>query len=354
MSRFATLAGAAIVALMAVVSTAHAALLEEVQLMIKQGEHARALKRLDGHLSGNPQDAEARFVRGLVLVKLGRSSDAVSAFSELTRDYPQLPEPYNNLAVLYAQQGEYEKARDALEAALATHPSYSTAHENLGDIYTALAGAAYNRALLLDKANESLRVKLNLMNQLNTMGDNAITAARDGNPIDFSRPTAAQRAEIEPFTPPIPVAEAPKPIVKPAPPRPVRPAPVVAPAPEPIPPADRAASITAVTQAVFSWANAWSDQNINRYLDSYDAQFQPPAGMSRSAWENQRKQRVAKPKKIAVDVINPSIELIGNDRARAVFNQRYSSDSFTDEVRKELLLRRSNNRWRITREAVVN
>ncbi len=56
-------------------------------------------------------------------------------FTKLSEDYPELPEPYNNLAVLYAQQKQYDKARTALEMAIRTHPSYAIAYENLGDIY---------------------------------------------------------------------------------------------------------------------------------------------------------------------------------------------------------------------------
>ncbi|MBV8063690.1 MAG: tetratricopeptide repeat protein, partial [Nevskia sp.] len=113
---------------------------QEAQTLLSQGDYKGALDRLDRYLASSPQDAEGRFTRGLALVKLNRTDEAIKTFSELTRDYPQLPEPYNNLAVLYAQKGDYEKARDALEAALATHPAYATAHENLGDIYSALAG----------------------------------------------------------------------------------------------------------------------------------------------------------------------------------------------------------------------
>ena len=54
-------------------------------------------------------------------------------------DYPELPEPHNNLAVLYAQKGDYELARDELEAAIGAAPDYAIAYENLGDIYARLA-----------------------------------------------------------------------------------------------------------------------------------------------------------------------------------------------------------------------
>ena len=138
MLKFCRIAAAAIVFASAPVLAASVA--EEAQSLLNQGNAADALRKVETHLQANPQDAQARFVRGLALVRLNRIEQAIRVFADLTRDYPQLPEPYNNLAVLYAQQGDYERARDALEAALATHPSYATAHENLGDIYAALAG----------------------------------------------------------------------------------------------------------------------------------------------------------------------------------------------------------------------
>jgi tetratricopeptide (TPR) repeat protein len=49
----------------------------------------------------------------------------MAVFSKLTEDYPELPEPYNNLAVLYAQQKQYDKARTALEMAIRIHPGYA-------------------------------------------------------------------------------------------------------------------------------------------------------------------------------------------------------------------------------------
>ena len=143
-----------------------ASAVEEAQTLLSQGQFDQALKKVEGQLKTAPQDAEARFLRGLILVKLNRGPEAIKVFADLTRDYPQLPEPYNNLAVLYAQQGDYEKARDALEAALATHPSYATAHENLGDLYARLATQAYGKALQLDSSNTSAQSKLALIKDL--------------------------------------------------------------------------------------------------------------------------------------------------------------------------------------------
>jgi tetratricopeptide (TPR) repeat protein len=105
-----------------------------------------------------------------VLTELKRTGDAVRTFTSLTEDFPELPEPYNNLAVLYAQQGNYDKAKTALELAIHTHPGYATAHENLGDIYAQLAIRAYDRALQLDKDNAAARAKLEVLKNVPSAG----------------------------------------------------------------------------------------------------------------------------------------------------------------------------------------
>ena len=86
-----------------------------------------------------------------------KPDSAIAVFTELTEAYPELPEPYNNLAVLYANQNNFEKARNALEMVIRTHPSYATAHENLGDIYAKMASKAYDRALELDRGNRTTK-----------------------------------------------------------------------------------------------------------------------------------------------------------------------------------------------------
>ena len=115
---------------------------QEAQKLFRGGQHAQALERVDGYLRANPKDARGRFLKGLILTEQNKSAEAIRIFTALTEDYPELPEPYNNLAVLYAQQGQYDKARSALELSIRTHPSYATAYENLGDVYAKLASQA--------------------------------------------------------------------------------------------------------------------------------------------------------------------------------------------------------------------
>ncbi len=66
-----------------------------------------------------------------------------------------MPEPRNNLAVLYAQKGEYALARDELERAIQTAPDYAVAHENLGDVYARLAEVEYEKTMALDRRNRT-------------------------------------------------------------------------------------------------------------------------------------------------------------------------------------------------------
>ena len=124
---------------------------QEVQQLIRQGLYPQALEQIDRQLADKPRDAQIRFMRGVVLTEMGRTQEAVAVFNRLTEDYPELPEPYNNLAVIYAQQKQYDKARQALEKAIRTHPAYATAHENLGDIY-ATPGSDLSKGVILVRA----------------------------------------------------------------------------------------------------------------------------------------------------------------------------------------------------------
>lgn len=290
---------------------------EQAQAQLSSGDLQGALKTLDRYLAGAPQDAEARFTRGLVLVKLNKTEDAIKVFADLTRDYPQLPEPYNNLAVLYAQQGDYEKARDALEAALATHPTYATAHENLGDIYAALAGAAYNRAATLDGNNQTVRYKQKLISQLDTGIAAAGSAAA-------AAPAPRSAAAANPTTAATDVA------------------------PTPLANADAAG----VSSALLAWTKAWSARDMTAYLDLYAPDFVPEGGLSRAAWEQQRRDRISRTNRIVVRAVNPETVKVGDDRVRVSFVQEYQSDAFTDQVNKVLEFKASSGGWKIVREFI--
>lgn len=140
--------------------------LAEATRLQSAGEFASALDRVDAGLAKRPKDTRLRFLKGVLLADLKRNDEALSEFQRLTEDYPELAEPYNNIAALHAAAGRFEKAREALEAALRANPSYATAHENLGDVYATLASQAYARAAQLAPGNRSVPPKLALLRDL--------------------------------------------------------------------------------------------------------------------------------------------------------------------------------------------
>src|SRR5688572_4895371 len=139
---------------------------QDAAKLLKAGQHKEALERVNKALATKPRDAQARFLKGVILTEQGNTREAIDIFTRLTQDYPELPEPYNNLAVIYAGQGQYERARVTLEQSIRTHPSYATAYENLGDVYAKLASQAYDKALQLDKSNTGAQNKLSLVREI--------------------------------------------------------------------------------------------------------------------------------------------------------------------------------------------
>lgn len=139
---------------------------QDLQRLLEQGQFARVVERTDAQLTSKPHDVQLRFLKGVALTELKRNTEAIEIFHKLTEEYPDLPEPYNNLAVLYAQQKQYDKARVALETAIRTHPGYATAHENLGDIYARLASQAYDKAASLDASNSVVQKKLSMLREI--------------------------------------------------------------------------------------------------------------------------------------------------------------------------------------------
>lgn len=140
--------------------------LQQVQKLVGAGQLTQALERADAHLVKNPRDAQMRFVRGVILTEMKNTGAARDVFEQLTEDFPELPEPYNNLAVLYAAEGRLERAQALLQAALVARPDYATALENLGDIYLQMGVDSYQRASKLQPSNSVVANKLALTREL--------------------------------------------------------------------------------------------------------------------------------------------------------------------------------------------
>lgn len=318
--------------------------IQDANKLFKRGQAAQALVKVDAILATQPRDAQARFLKSLILSEQGQTEEAVRMLTALTEDYPELPEPYNNLAVLYAGQGQYEKAKIALEKALRTHPSYATAHENLGDIYAKMASQAYDRALQLDRSKSSPATKLATIKDMHAPVAKATVtktqlASVSAPPATVSASPASPAAAVPAAT----AATSPVTSAEPATPKPAIAKPVIAEA------ANTGAN-DEVLKALNDWVAAWSARNANKYLAMYAKEFKVPNNETRSSWEKQRRERISKPQPIVVSVSNARVKMQDDSHATVSFIQSYRSGALKSTTRKTLEMLKSDGEWQILLE----
>ncbi len=367
-SRFSrVLSAALLLAWLPAVALAAVPGIQDVNQAFHQGNNAAALEKVNAFLAANPKDAQGRFLKGLILTELNRYNDAIKVFTDLTEDYPELPEPYNNLAVLYAAQGQYERAKNSLEMAISTHPSYATAHENLGDIYAKMASQSYDKALQLDKSNTSAQTKLAMIRELFSPahateagkgkpakgGANKALAQTTNPPPEPARPAPPPpRKPEEAAKPTAPPADAGKAVDTPAEKAAEKPAaqPVETAAGKTV---DKAAAVlppkATVEQTVHAWAEAWSKRDVDTYLAFYGTDFKMPGSLDRAAWEAERKERLSRASFIKVTLDRIKVKARGA-QARVTFTQHYASNLLKSKGRKTLLMARQGDAWKIVEE----
>jgi tetratricopeptide (TPR) repeat protein len=285
--------------------------LQEAANLLKAGQRDQALERVNKALAANPREAQARFMKGLILTEQGKHAEALDIFGKLTQDYPNLPEPYNNLAVIYASQGQYDKARAALEQSIRTHPSYATAYENLGDVYAKLASQAYGKALQLDASNTGAQNKLSLVREFVQEPAKKAAPVPTVPAVMATAPASAPAAKAEPST----------------------------------------SNATAdVLKTVDGWAQAWSSKDVNSYLGYYARDFKTPGAEPRGDWEKSRRARIDGAKSIAVGIESPKVTMKGTQQASVTFRQTYRSDKLKNRSRKTLELVQTDGKWLIQEE----
>lgn len=340
--------------------------LSDVSQLLRAGQHGAALAKADAFLNKNPRDAQMRFLKGVILTEQNKSAEAITIFSKLTDDYPALPEPYNNLAVLYASSGQYEKARAALDMAIRTNPTYATAYENLGDVHAKLASQAYDKALQLDNKNAGAKSKLTMVRTLvgNTNGGInpkvAVVAAAPSSAPAKAEAKPEPKVEPKPVVKEVPKAEV-KPEAKPEIKAEVKADPKAAQkqAEKLAAEAKREAKAKAnaaeaaerdqVLNAVNTWAKAWSARDVKAYLNAYSSDFNLPAGESRKTWTNERRARIEDKAYISVKIEKPQVSVSGNT-ATVKFRQIYDSDRVKANGRKTLMMIKQSGKWHIKQE----
>ncbi len=279
----------------------------DIKHLINQAQYQEALDLTEARLAVNVADIKLQFMKGVILTHLDRYRDAEHIFVRLTTAHPKWPEPFNNLAVIYAAEGKYKAAEKALKSAVNTHPSYAVVHKNLGDIYAEMAHRAYNQALALEASHNIAKEKLTLLNALITVPPEMESIHPAPQP-DAIMSTVKHETEL----------------VK--------------------------DSIEQVVDAIKQWADVWSAQDVDRYLASYAPAFIPPNQWSRSEWKTERNQRIRQPRFIKVAVSDIKINAHGKDYAEIEFTQAFESDTYNDKVRKEIFMRKVADKWLITQE----
>jgi ketosteroid isomerase-like protein len=339
--------------------TARADEYADVDHLFGAGQLTEAIQKADQFLASNPRDARMRFLKGLVLSEQGRPVEATAVFVKLTEDFPDLPEPYNNLAVLYSKQGQYEQARRSLESAIRTNPSYATAYENLGDVYAKLASQAYSKALQIDGTSTAkVSPKLAMIRDLFAPKGTALASA-SAKPAPVAAPAAKPAAAVvvaaAPKPAPVATAPAPAPALTlvPTP----APAPAVAPVVKPVtptpapvtaPPSAEPGSAQEIQAAAMAWASAWSRKDMDAYFAAYTPEFS--AGKPRKAWEDERRARITGKRSISVVLSDFETKLQG-DKAVVQFRQSYSADALKVSSRKTLEMVHVSGRWLIQKES---
>lgn len=364
----------------------------DITSLLQGSQPEQALKLIDQRLTATPKDPQLRFLQGVAFAMANKNKEAIDTFTQLTKEFPELPEPYNNLAVLYANQNQLDKSRQALEQAIRTNPSYSTAHENLGDIYAKLASQAYSKALQLDGSHaQSVQPKLALIHDLFSTGQaqaqalakapsapapvtatatqavssstmapaqaTVVAAAATAQPVASAQPATATPV-TETASPPAtePKAET-KNIAK------VEPKAETKAETKAVATADAgqaakadtptAANVAEVEAAVRTWAKAWAAKDMANYLAAYSPNFQTPGKQSRKAWEAERRARIVGKRSISVNLADLTITT-QNDRATARFRQHYRADTLNVSSRKTLQLELRKGQWLIVSETTGN
>ena len=278
--------------------------MDEIKLLLKNGSYNSAKTLVDDQIKDNLNNPELLFYRGIIETNLGENNKAIDTFRELTERFPELPEPFNNLAVLYAEKGQFRLSKEILEQAIKTNPSYLTAHINLGDIYTKMASEAYNKALEIDKTNNVAITKLSMITQLfNYQPNTKNTTIKLVNTKTKSQDIKLSKKEIE----------------------------------------------KKVLDAIENWKTAWEEKNMANYLSAYSLNFNYPNEMSKLQWEKYRTSRIISKK--TINILIASIKLkFKKEKVIATFTQNYKSGKLNQTSNKTLIFSREKDQWVILEE----
>ena len=278
--------------------------IKEIKLLLKNGKYKIAENIINGAIEENLNNPEILFYKGIIETNLGKTNQAIDTFRGLTERFPELPEPFNNLAVLYAEKGQFRLAKEILEQAIKTNPSYLTAHINLGDIFTKMASEAYNKALEIDKSNNIAITKLSMITQLFNYNPNTKnTVINSINTKKEVKITKLSKKELK----------------------------------------------KVILNSIENWKTAWESKDVESYFDSYSSNFIYPNNMTKSQWQKYRTNRILPKKIISISISNIKFKF-KKEKIIATFTQNYKSGRLNQTSNKSLTFVAESGQWFIVEE----
>lgn len=270
----------------------------------ENGRFEQALSQVNQLLVSNQNDFRALLLKGNVNKLMGNSEQAIEIFKRLIKQFPHMPEPYNNLAVLYADSGQTSLAVETLQQVFSTSHSYSAAFNNLRNLYNEMASSAYREALDLNHKKPSSNSKYTLLNEAALMPQMTSEETQEPEKAVSSNKDNNQVSDI-------------------------------------------------IAQSITDWSQAWANRKPKIYFAFYHAQFVPPNAVNRKEWERVRAIRLSKPKYIEIDIVGLSVQNMPDKTVTAMFEQHYRSDTYKDTVVKVLTFKKQKGQWLIVKEDVL-
>ncbi len=289
----------------------------ELQTALKQEQYTHAVKTGLFLLNKHPDNIQIKFLTAIALQKNQQFNKAQDFYQQIIQSQPEIPEPRNNLALIYMQQGKHDEAINMLISSLKTHPSYATAWQNLNKLYRGIASETYRKAFSKDKNPKSVlgKIQLAALNELHLP----------------AKTLATKIIEDKAAEPPILVAETEKTVNnKPAKARP-----------------------EVLILALKNWAAAWESKQFKTYINAYVPNYKDDKA-SHTQWVEHRQTRIIRPGNITVKLSQFNIQGSTSNRAVIDFKQKFISPNYRDSVLKRIILTKMGSDWKILRESTIS
>lgn len=299
--------------------------IQQLEAELKKQKYASAATTGLSLLRQQPDNIQAQFLTALAFQNNDQLKQAKRYYQQIIETHPELPEPRNNLAMIYLEQGQHDRAVNLLIASLKTHPAYATAWQNLSNLYKGLASEAYRKALNdgNDTQNVKFKIQLTALNNLHSYS--VSTKKIPAKPIQIAKYNPKKANSSKP-----------------------QPKPVIEKTSNSYPQDNNQLIISAVK----NWASAWSQKDFDLYTNAYTRTFKGKA-INHQEWMRQREKRIKKPGNIDVTLTNIRVKSQNKNRATVDFVQSFKSPRYSDKVIKRLYLDKMGNHWKISREKTL-